>query len=195
MPQILINGCLLGFGLAMDAFSVSLANGLNEPKMDKKKILSIAGTFALFQGAMPLIGWFLVTKLRSVFNVLEGYIPWAALLLLVFIGGKMLYEGITPCECKDSVEPCECENKLTVYALMLQGLATSIDALSVGLTISHLTFPQALLESEIIALLTLFICVAGIVLGKKFGTRLAGKASILGGSVLIAIGFKIFFFG
>ena len=195
MPQILINGCLLGFGLAMDAFSVSLANGLNEPKMNKKKILSIAGTFALFQGAMPLIGWFLVTKLRSVFNVLEGYIPWAALLLLVFIGGKMLYEGITPCECKDSVEPCECENKLTVYALMLQGLATSIDALSVGLTISHLTFPQALLESEIIALLTLFICVAGIVLGKKFGTRLAGKASILGGSVLIAIGFKIFFFG
>lgn len=195
MPQILINGCLLGFGLAMDAFSVSLANGLNEPKMNKKKILSIAGTFALFQGAMPLIGWFLVTKLRSVFNVLEGYIPWAALLLLVFIGGKMLYEGITPCECKGSVEPCECENKLTVYALMLQGIATSIDALSVGLTISHLTFPQALLESEIIALLTLFICVAGIVLGKKFGTRLAGKASILGGSVLIAIGFKIFFFG
>ena len=195
MPQILINGCLLGFGLAMDAFSVSLANGLNEPKMNKKKILSIAGTFALFQGAMPLIGWFLVTKLRSVFNVLEGYIPWAALLLLVFIGGKMLYEGTTPCECEDSVEPCECENKLTVYALMLQGIATSIDALSVGLTISHLTFPQALLESGIIALLTLFICVAGIVLGKKFGTRLAGKASILGGSVLIAIGFKIFFFG
>ncbi len=195
MTQILINGCMLGFGLAMDAFSVSLANGLNEPKMNKKKILSIAGTFAVFQGAMPLIGWFLVTKLRSVFNVLEGYIPWAALFLLVFIGGKMLYEGIKPCECENSIDPCECENKLTVCSLMLQGLATSIDALSVGLTISHLSFPEALLESGIIALLTLFICVAGIILGTKFGTKLAGKASILGGSVLIAIGFKIFFFG
>lgn len=196
MTQILINACMLGFGLAMDAFSVSLANGLNEPKMNNKKLLGIAGTFAVFQGIMPLIGWFLVTQLRSVFNVLEGFIPWAALILLVFIGGKMLYEGLKPCECEEeSASSCECEVKLTVGALMLQGIATSIDALSVGLTISHLTFLEALLESGIIAALTLLICAAGIILGKKFGTKLAGKAAILGGAVLVAIGFKIFFFG
>lgn len=196
MHKILINGCMLGFGLAMDAFSVSLANGLNEPKMNKKKMLGIAGTFAIFQGLMPLIGWFLVTQLRSVFNVIEGFIPWAALLLLVFIGSKMLYEGIKPCECEDEDgNACPCETKLKFTALIIQGLATSIDALSVGLTISHLTFGEALLESGIIAVLTLFICTAGIVIGRKFGTKLADKAAILGGSVLIAIGFKIFFFG
>ena len=205
MFKILINACMLGFGLAMDAFSVSLANGLNEPKMDKKKLIGIAGTFAIFQGIMPLIGWFLVTQLRSVFNVIEGFIPWAALLLLVFIGGKMLYEGIKPCECEDEKEkssdvtkdstPCPCEVKLTIATLLVQGLATSIDALSVGLTISHLSFGEAVLEAGIIAILTLFICAAGIVIGKKFGTKLADKAAILGGSVLIAIGFKIFFFG
>ena len=194
MLDILINGCLLGFGLAMDAFSVSLANGLNEPKMKTKKILAVAGTFAIFQGLMPLAGWFLVTQLRSVFNVLEGFIPWAALILLVFIGGKMLYEGLKPCECGDDEVDC-CEKKLGFAALMLQGLATSIDALSVGLTISHLNFGEALLESSIIAVLTLGICTAGIIIGKKFGTKLAGKAAILGGSVLIIIGFKIFFFG
>lgn len=194
MPDILINGCGLGFALAMDAFSVSLANGLNEPKMKKGKMLGVAGTFAIFQGLMPLIGWFLVTQLRSVFNVLEGYIPWAALILLVFIGGKMLYEGIKPCECGDGEEDC-CEKTLGIGALLLQGLATSIDALSVGLTISHLNFAEALLESGIIAILTLGICFAGIIIGKKFGTKLSNKAAILGGTVLILIGFKIFFFG
>ncbi|MBE6536316.1 MAG: manganese efflux pump [Ruminococcaceae bacterium] len=186
---------MLGFGLAMDAFSVSLANGLNEPKMNVKKMLGVAGTFALFQGAMPLIGWFLVTRLTSVFNAIQGFIPWAALLLLVFIGGKMLYEGLTPCECEEGDGDCCCDKSLTFPALLLQGVATSIDALSVGLTISDLGFAEALLESSIIAALTLGICFAGIEIGKRFGTKLADKAAILGGSVLIAIGFKIFFFG
>lgn len=194
MPDIIINGLALGFALAMDAFSVSLANGLNEPKMGKNKMLAVAGTFAVFQGLMPLIGWFLVTQLRSVFNVLEGYIPWAALILLLFIGGKMLYEGLRPCECDEGEEDC-CEKRLGVTALLLQGVATSIDALSVGLTVADLSFAEALLESGIIALLTLVICTAGILIGKKFGTKLSGKAAILGGCVLILIGFKIFFFG
>ena len=186
---------MLGFGLAMDAFSVSLANGLNEPKMNKRKMLTVAGTFAIFQGAMPLIGWFLVTQLASVFNAIQGFIPWAALTLLLFIGGKMLFEGLKPCECEEGDEDCSCENKLTLSALLLQGIATSIDALSVGLTISDLNFLEALLESSIIAALTLVICYLGIEIGKRFGTKLADKAAILGGSVLIAIGFKIFFFG
>lgn len=192
MTKIIINGCLLGFGLAMDAFSVSLANGLNYPKMRKKKLIGVALTFAVFQGVMPLIGWFLVTRLASVFNMISPLIPWAALVLLVFIGGKMLLEGIYPCECEEG--PCP-EKDLTLSALMIQGIATSIDALSVGLIIANLSFAQALPESGIIALLTFFICAFGIYLGKKFGMKLSGGASILGGSVLIAIGFKIFFFG
>ena len=195
MLNIIINGLILGFGLAMDAFSVSLANGLNEPKMNKKKMLSVAGTFAIFQGAMPLIGWFLVTQLASVFNAIEGFIPWAALGLLLYIGGKMLYEGLKPCECDDDDDDCGCEKSLTLAALMLQGVATSIDALSVGLTIPDLNFVEALAEAAIIAALTLVICFAGIEIGKRFGTKLEEKAAILGGSVLIAIGFKIFFFG
>ena len=195
MLKIIVNGCMLGFGLAMDAFSVSLANGLNEPKMNKRKMLGVAGTFAVFQGLMPLIGWFLVTRLTSVFNAIQGFIPWAALALLVFIGGKMLYEGLKPCECEEDDEDCSCERRLTLSALLLQGIATSIDALSVGLTVSELNFGEALLESSLIAVLTLGICFAGIEIGKRFGTRLKDKAAILGGSVLIAIGFKIFFFG
>ena len=193
MLKIITNGALLGFGLAMDAFSVSLANGLSDPKMKRKKLLTIAATFAIFQGMMPLIGWFFVTQLSSVFDVLQAYIPWAALILLVFIGGKMLLEGIKP----DEEECCESkeEKKLTFSALMIQGLATSIDALSVGLTISDLNFGEATLEAAVIAALTFVICAAGIEIGKKFGTKLANKAAILGGCVLIAIGFKIFFFG
>ena len=195
MLNIIINGCMLGFGLAMDAFSVSLANGLNEPKMNRKKMLAVAGTFAIFQGVMPLIGWFLVTQLASVFNAIEGFIPWAALGLLLYIGGKMLYEGLKPCECEEDEDDCACLTTLTLSTLLIQGVATSIDALSVGLTISDLNFVEALSESAIIAALTLVICYAGIEIGKRFGTKLKEKAAILGGSVLIAIGFKIFFFG
>jgi putative Mn2+ efflux pump MntP len=183
-----LNAFLFGVGLAMDAFSVSLSNGLAYPCMKKRQAVMIAATFAVFQAAMPLIGWFLVTRLVGVFNVLSPAIPYVALALLAFIGGKMLYEGIYKSD-------CECESKaeaLTLAALAVQGLATSIDALSVGLTISHLTFPYALLEAAIIAVVTFFICLGGIWLGRKFGTRLGGKASILGGVILIAIGFEIF---
>ena len=198
MISIIVNGLLLGFGLAMDAFSVSLANGLKYPAMKHGKMIATAGTFAIFQGVMPLIGWFLVTRLRSVFDVLEGYIPWASLILLVFIGGKMLFEALAPCKAEDEngakLDTCPC-GELTVCALLLQGVATSIDALSVGLTIPHLTFPEALGEAAIIAALTFIICYAGIIIGKKFGTKLSIKAAILGGIILIAIGFKIFFFG
>ena len=189
MIKIVTNGCVLGFGLAMDAFSVSLANGLNEPKMKIKKMLAVAGTFGIFQGAMPLIGWFLVTQLTSVFNTIQPFVPWAALALLLFIGGKMLYEGLKPCDCEDGEEDC-CEHRLTVTALLLQGVA-----LSVGLTMPDLNFFEALLESALIAFLTFAICFAGIEIGKRFGTKLENKAAILGGVILIAIGFKIFFFG
>ena len=85
---------LLGVALAMDAFSVSMANGLYEPNMKKSQRVKIAGCFAGFQFLMPMIGWFLVHTIVGFFRSIEGYIPWAALILLSFIGGKMLYDGI-----------------------------------------------------------------------------------------------------
>ncbi len=177
---------LLGVGLAMDAFSVSLANGLNEPKMKKTRHIYIAGIFAFFQFIMPLAGFFCVHTVASFFGVFEKFIPWIALGLLGFIGGKMLIEGI---KSKDNDTPL---SAVSFGALILQGIATSIDALSVGFTISHYTPMGAFLCCLLIAVTTFIICMAGITLGKKFGTKLSGKASILGGCILIFIGLEIF---
>lgn len=186
--EFVITGAMLGVGLAMDAFSVSMANGLNEPRMKKGKILGIAGTFAVFQMLMPLIGWICVHTIATRFEAFQKFIPWIALALLGYIGGKMIAESKEECECG------EC-TKLTFMALMIQGVATSIDALSVGFTISDYGFVMALVCSCIIALVTLIICISGVIIGKKFGTKLAGKASILGGVILIMIGLKIFIDG
>ena len=177
---------MLGIGLAMDAFSVSLANGLNEPNMKLGKVTGVAGIFALFQFAMPLIGWFCVSNLVQYFTVFEKFIPWIALGLLGFIGGKMLYEGITNKEGEEETPA------VGLVALLVQGVATSIDALSVGFTISEYSAAEALLSCLLIGVVTFFICYAGILIGKKAGTKLAGKAGILGGSILIFIGLEIF---
>ena len=172
----------------MDAFSVSMANGLNEPCMKRGKMLGIAGMFALFQALMPLIGWMCVHTLVEYFSAFEKFIPWIALALLSFIGGKMLIEGI-----KNKDSECACCNKgLGFGALVLQGIATSIDALSVGFTISEYDVVAALLAATIIATVTFFICMGGIAIGRKAGTHLAGKAGILGGAILIFIGLEIF---
>ncbi len=180
---------MLGIGLAMDAFSVSLANGLGEPCMKPAKLFGIAATFALFQAAMPMIGWICVHTVMQYFESFEKFIPWIALVLLAYIGGKMLMEGIR----SGSDDPCA--SKLTIGALLVQGVATSIDALSVGFTIAEYSFAQALVSVMLIAAVTFIICTAGLYLGRKFGTRLAGKAGILGGVILIAIGLEIFITG
>lgn len=190
MPHIdwifLINSLLLGVGLAMDAFSVSLANGLNEPQMKFPRMSAIAGTFGGFQIAMPLLGWFCVHTILEAFSSFQRFIPWIALLLLLYIGGKMLLEGLRYREGESE------KTAVGFWGLMLQGIATAIDALSVGFTIADSAFPEALLESLIIGAVTYGICLVGLLLGKRFGTRLSGKASILGGVILIAIGIEIF---
>lgn len=180
------NSLLLGTGLAMDAFSVSLANGLNEPKMKKGKAIGTAGIFALFQLAMPLIGWICVSTVAERFRAFEKFIPWIALVLLFYIGGDMLLDGVKHKDC--------CEEKPTVgfSGLLLQGVATSIDALSVGFTISSYTFTEALFACILIGTVTFFICLTGIFIGRKAGTAMAGKAGIFGGVILILIGFEIF---
>ena len=180
-----LNSGLLGVGLAMDAFSVSLANGLHDPHMSRRRGTIIAGTFAVFQAAMPMLGWVCVHTIVELFSSFEIFIPWIALALLGYIGGKMLVEGIKGEEAEEAAE-------LSAGALFVQGVATSIDALSVGFTISEYGWGMALVCSLIIAVVTFFVCAAGLSLGKKFGTKLSGKASILGGVILIGIGLEIF---
>ena len=183
------NSMLLGVGLAMDAFSVSLANGLNEPKMNRNKMALIASVFSIFQWLMPMIGWICLHTIVTYFTAFEKIIPWIALLLLLFIGGKMLLEGI-----KDDDEGDE-KSKVGFSALIIQGIATSIDALSVGFTIAEYGFLSAFVCAVIIGVVTFIICFAGLMIGKRFGTRLASKASILGGIILIGIGIEIFIKG
>lgn len=180
-----LNSMLLGVGLAMDAFSVSLANGLNEPKMGKRRICLIAGTFALFQAVMPMTGWFCVHTLVMLFHSFEPFIPWISLLLLCYIGGKMLLEGL-----RGGNEEGE-RRTLGPGMLLMQGIATSIDALSVGFTIAEYDGWMALVCALIIASVTFVICTAGLLIGRSFGTRFAGKASVLGGAILILIGIEI----
>lgn len=183
------NSVLLGIGLAMDAFSVSLANGLNEPGMRKQKMCGIAGVFAFFQAIMPIIGWICVHTIVQYFKVFEKCIPWIALILLLFIGGKMLVEGIKN---KDGENE---KTKVGIAALLVQGIATSIDALSVGFTIAEYGLLMAAVCALIIAVITFIICMAGLIIGRKFGTKFANKAAIFGGAILITIGIEIFVTG
>lgn len=184
------NSILLGAGLAMDAFSVSLANGLNDPQMRTGKMCGVAGVFAGFQALMPMLGWICVHTIVQYFTAMQSMIPWIALVLLLFIGGKMLIEGI-----RNKEEEQETSGKLGLSALLVQGVATSIDALSVGFTISDYGFVMALVCSLLIAAVTFIICMCGLAIGKKFGTKLSNKAAILGGLILIFIGVEIFVTG
>ena len=185
-----LNTLLLGVGLAMDAFSVSLANGLGEPEMKTPRMCLIAGVYGLFQTLMPLTGWVLVHFAAERFSAFQKAIPYIALALLLFLGGKMLIEGI-----RDRNKETGAVVVLGFGTLLVQGLATSIDALSVGFTIADYTFRTALIAALMIGTVTFIICLCGLWLGKRFGTRLAGKATILGGLILIGIGIEIFLKG
>ncbi len=201
MLKLVLNSALLGIGLAMDACAVSMANGMNEPKMKIGKTTLIAFLFALFQAMMPMIGWVCVHFVAQQFAVVEKAIPYIALVLLCFIGGKMLFEGIkdvgadkkanttTP---SDTDEQATTVKKLTLATLLTQAVATSIDALSVGFTISQYNVWEALLCAGIIAVITFAICFGAVFIGKKFGAKLGHKAEIIGGVILIAIGLEIF---
>ena len=191
--SFLLQSAMLGVGLAMDAFSVSLANGLREPRMGRGRMTAIAGVYALFQYLMPLLGWVCVHTVVESFRSLERLIPWIAFALLGWIGGKMLFEGLR--ERREAGKEPPTRKPLGWKDLLMQGVATSIDALSVGFTIEQYDFGTANLAAGIIGAVTLVICLAGLALGKRAGTRLSRHASILGGVILVAIGFKIFLEG
>ncbi len=184
--MFIITSLLLGVGLAMDACAVSMANGLNEPKMKINKILLISIMFGLFQGLMPFVGYIVGS---SILGKIEWIIPWVALILLAIVGGKMLYEGLVNKEETKEIK------ELTFKVLFIQAIATSIDALSVGFTIANYTLIEAIISVGIIALVTFIICVGAVYIGKKFGDKLGHKAEILGGIILILIGLEIFIEG
>jgi len=153
-------------------------------------MLGVAGMFAFFQALMPIIGWVCIHTVVQCFQAFEKMIPWIALILLSYIGGKMLWDGI---HCKAEDE-CGC-GSIGLWGLVVQGIATSIDALSVGFTIAEYDLAAALFCALIIAVVTFFICLGGVVIGKKAGTALSGKAGIFGGAILIFIGIEIFVTG
>lgn len=181
-----LNSIFLGVGLAMDAFSVSVANGLNEPQMRRRKILLIALIFGGFQGAMPMLGWVCVHNFVKYFNQFEKYVPFVAFALLLYIGGKMIWESVRS---RGGEE--EKSEKLGWGDLIVQGVATSIDALSVGFTIEQYSAGAAAVASVIIAAVTLVICVGGVYIGREFGNKFSKHAQILGGLILIGIGLEI----
>ncbi len=200
------NSALLGVGLAMDAFSVSIANALNEPHISRMRGCAIAGVYAAFQFAMPMVGWLCVHSIAETFTTFQTFIPWIALILLLFIGGKMVWETIRGqnkfCKaCSKAREACaNCphrmqddeKRRITFGVLMLQGIATSIDALSVGFAIASYDIFAAFIASLIIAVVTFIICLGGLSIGKVAGQHLSSHAQIVGGLILIGIGIEIF---
>ena len=192
---------LIAVGLSMDAFAVSVCKGLSVRELRPRHLLLAGLYFGGFQFLMPVAGWFCVHTIVEYFRIFERAIPWIALGLLLFIGGGMLREGLAESAAShddaagESLQTAGEHGVLTPTALFLQGIATSIDALSVGFTIADYSPLRAFLCALIIAAVTFVICLFGIRLGKIFGTRLSGKASILGGIILIAIGLEIFLTG
>ena len=184
-----LNSILLGFGLAAGAVSVSMANGLAEPRMSRKKNLIIAGCFAFFQFLMPMIGWFFVHTILEMFQSFERFIPWIALILLLYIGGKMIYEA------RFASETEAVPARLTGTALLLQGIATSIDALSAGFTIAEYRLFPASVRCLIIAAVTFLLSFGGVRIGRTAGNAIGKRAAVFGGIILIMIGLEIWFKG
>ena len=182
----IVSSVLLGVGLAMDAFSVSMANGLNEPEMRRRKRLLIAGVFGGFQGLMPLLGWLAVHTIVEIFSAFSRFVPLLGFILLLFVGGKMLMEGIR------AWNDDEVDNEiLKKRVLFVQAIATSIDALSIGFTIADYSLIRAFICALIIAAITFGLCIIGLRIGRYFGVKLAGKASVIGGLILIGIAIKL----
>ena len=182
-----ITSIVLGLGLAMDACAVSMTNGLREKNITLKKILFISFMFGFFQGFMPFIGYLVGCQFIS---YIEGFLPWIALIILVFLGSKMIFDSIK-CETTG-----ECEFiQLVFKVILIQAIATSIDALSVGLTIADYKLIEAFVCSIIIMIITFGICIGAHYIGKKFGDKLGQKAELVGGIILVLIGLEIYITG
>ena len=181
--MFILTSILLGIALAMDAFSVSIVNGLNEPNMKTSKRIIIPLVFALFQFLMPLIGYICVYNLAENFKTFSDIAPFIGFALLLIIGTKMIIEGIIKKDDDIIIT--------SIPMLLIQGIATSIDALSVGFAIDSYSMLEAIISCIIIGVITFIICITGVIIGKKIGKKLNGPSSIIGGIILIIIGIVI----
>ena len=210
MLLFLLNSLFLGVALAMDAFSLSVANALAEKNIRFRKIFAYCGTFAFFQMIMPLTGWFCLHFFVSRFMIFIKFVPWISLVILLFLGIKMIVQSLSGEEevrdeklsqkaaQTEKEAACSKEEKgfsafwAFFLTLLFQGLATSLDALSVGFTIVDYDFQMALIVSLIIAAVTFVICLLGFFLGKKVKNIKNLRAELFGGIILILIGIEIF---
>lgn len=174
---------LLAVGLAMDAFAVSLCKGLRMRKINWPQGFIIALSFGIFQTGMPLIGWSLGLQFKQFITPIDH---WIAFFLLAIIGGKMLYDSLT----EDPTCPVVTVDKLNLKELLLLSIATSIDALAVGITLAFLQ-TDIFIAISLIGIVTFILSLLAIIIGNYYGNRLQSKAGILGGGVLILIGGKI----
>lgn len=176
---------LLALGLSMDAFAVSITNGLCYGEEAKKYSLYTALAFGLAQGIMPVIGFFAgITFSKQI----ESLDHWIALILLGAIGGKMIFEAI-----KEMKLPPEevCKTQFSMKLLVVQAIATSVDALAVGISFALMSV-NIVVAAGFIGIVTFFCCLVGVSIGKRFGLLLKHRAEIFGGIILICIGLKIF---
>ena len=182
----IVRSLFLGIGLAMDATCVAMTNGLKYPKLKIRHALLISFMFGFFQALMPLIGYLLGVSFSE---FLTKFTPIIALVLLTIIGGKMLLEGFEKKEKDEEVK------QFNFPMLLVQAIATAIDALSVGIIMIDYKFNELIIALILIAVVTFVLSFIAVFLGKKFGVLLNNKAEILGGVILIVIGLEIFISG
>lgn len=202
MPWI-VQSLLISVSLSMDAFAVSLSNGLTAKKMPVKYMILTALSFGLFQGIMPLIGYLL----GSLFEKwIEVAVPIIGFCILFLLGAKMIFDSVRDIVKEKKAKEKETDNlscpncldneeekpyKFAVKTLLIQSVATSIDALTVGLVYIGKSAVETYVTFALIAVITFGICVGGVFIGQKFGDKLKSKSGILGGLILIAIGLKL----
>lgn len=176
---------LMGIGLAMDAFAVSICKGLSMRRVNKKQAVVIGLFFGGFQGLMPFVGWVLGNQFEQYITNVDH---WIAFILLGFIGGKMILEAIKPGEACDEIK--ELDAPLDLKELCILAIATSIDALAVGITFAFLSYP--IVEAvSIIGVVTFLICITGVYVGNFFGSKYKNKAEFAGGAILVILGLRI----
>lgn len=202
MPWI-VQSLLISVSLSMDAFAVSLSNGLTAKKMPVKYMILTALSFGLFQGIMPLVGYLL----GSLFEKwIEVAVPIIGFCILFLLGAKMIFDSVRDIVKEKKAKNKETDNlscpncldneeekpyKFRVKTLIIQSVATSIDALTVGLVYIGKSALETYVTFALIGVITFGICVGGVFIGQKFGDKLKSKAGILGGLILIAIGLKL----
>ncbi len=180
----LTTSVLLGLALAMDSFSVSVADGLANPLITRKQKMVIPFVFGFFQFIMPVVGWLCVHTIAKAFSLFEKAVPWIGFGLLCWIGREMILSRNKPIEAVQ-------RDFYTPATLITQGIGTAIDALSVGFAIEEYAFNEAFVCASVIGIVTFVLCVLGIELGRMIGKHLYSGASVTGGLILIAIGIKI----